>query len=147
MFRSIVVSLAVLALLQAAFAVIDVSKTKNIEIRFTDEDVVPKTALKTLAPETYADRYIGDLEVGTRFAEEMILRRVVVFRNPTYSVQRSSMTLYTNGIVHYLRVENNAGSYAVICDHSNTLGSRNTFITLRVYPQSNSTLSLILASH
>lgn len=44
MSRPIVVSLAVLALLQAASA-IDVSKTSNVEFEFADKDVVPKTAL------------------------------------------------------------------------------------------------------
>nr|ADX36407.1 hypothetical protein [Brachymyrmex patagonicus]ADX36412.1 transcriptional regulator for cysteine regulon [Brachymyrmex patagonicus] len=147
MSRSIVLVLAVLAFLQASSAV-DLSETKNVQIAFTDEDVVPKTMLKSLIPNTYVAGFIGNIEIGTRYPDETIFRRVVEFNNPTNTVQTSTLTLtVTNGIFHYLSVVNDNGSYAVICDEPNTLGSSRARINIRGSPNTRSYLTIVAAVH
>ncbi|EFN88991.1 hypothetical protein EAI_11784 [Harpegnathos saltator] len=143
MSRSVVVPLVLLALSQAAFATtVDVSKTKTVELQFTDEDIVPKTELKNLVPQTYANGFIGDLEIGSRLRDETIFQRIIVFNNPTDYVQSSELKVNGPGIVHYINAQNFQGSYAVVCDHSDALGSSRIYLTIRVNPQ---TKSLLLA--
>ncbi|XP_029662778.1 uncharacterized protein LOC115235255 [Formica exsecta] len=148
MSRPIVVVLAVLAFLQASSASVDLSETKNVLIEFADKDVVPKTALKNLVPNTYVAGFIGNLEIGRRYSDETIFRRVIEFNNPTNIVQSSTLTLtVTNRILHYISVVNDNGSYAVICDEPNTLGSSRGNINIRASPNTKSYLTIITAVH
>ncbi|XP_011147480.1 uncharacterized protein LOC105187984 [Harpegnathos saltator] len=148
MSRSVVVPLVLLALSQAAFATtVDVSKTKTVELQFTDEDIVPKTELKNLVPQTYANGFIGDLEIGSRLRDETIFQRIIVFNNPTDYVQSSELKVNGPGIVHYINAQNFQGSYAVVCDHSDALGSSRIYLTIRVNPQTKSRISLFVALH
>ncbi|KAM0737129.1 hypothetical protein ACS0PU_000222 [Formica fusca] len=148
MSRPIVVVLAVLAFLQASSASVDLSETKNVLIEFADKDVVPKTALKSLVPNTYVAGFIGNLEIGRRYSDETIFRRVIEFNNPTNIVQSSTLTLtVTNRILHYISVVNDNGSYAVICDEPNTLGSSRGNINIRASPNTKSYLTIITAVH
>ncbi|CAL1677182.1 unnamed protein product [Lasius platythorax] len=148
MSRPIVVVFAVLALLQASSA-IDLSETKNVQIQFADEDIVPKTALKSLVPDTYAaSGFIGNLEIGRRYPEETVFRRVIEFNNPTNTVQSSTLTLtVNNGILHYVSVVNDSGSYAVVCDEPNTLGSSRGNINIRASANTKSYLTIVAAVH
>lgn len=42
--------------------------------------------------------FIGNLEIGKRYADETVFRRVIEFNNPTSSVQSTTLTLtVTNG--------------------------------------------------
>ncbi|XP_070151976.1 uncharacterized protein [Polyergus mexicanus] len=148
MSRPIVVVLAVLTFLEASSASVDLSETKNILIEFADKDVVPKTALKNLVPNTYVAGFIGNLEIGRRYSDETIFRRVIEFNNPTNTVQSSTLTLtVTNRILHYISVMNDNGSYAVICDEPNTLGSSRGNINIRASPNTKSYLTIITAVH
>ncbi|XP_072758418.1 uncharacterized protein [Anoplolepis gracilipes] len=149
MSRPIVVALAVLAFLQASSAsVLDLSTTKNILIQFADEDVVPKTALKSLVPNTYVAGFIGNLEIGRRYPDETIFRRVIEFNNPTNVIQSSTLMLtVNNGVLHYVSVVNDNGSYAVVCDEPNTLGSSRGNINIRASPNTKSYLTVIAAVH
>lgn len=53
---------------------------------------------KSLVPDTYAAGFIGNLEIGRRYSDETIFRRVIEFNNPTNTVQSSTLTLtVTNG--------------------------------------------------
>ncbi|XP_050460142.1 uncharacterized protein LOC126856025 [Cataglyphis hispanica] len=144
----IVVMLAILTFLQASSASVDLSETKNVLIEFADEDVVPKTALKSLVPNTYVAGFIGNLEIGRRYSDETIFRRVIEFNNPTNTVQSSTLTLtVTNGILHYISVINDSSSYAVVCDEPNTLGSSRGNINIRASPNTKSYLTIITAVH
>ncbi|KAL6419748.1 hypothetical protein ACFW04_014458 [Cataglyphis niger] len=144
----IVVMLAILTFLQASSASVDLSETKNVLIEFADEDVVPKTALKSLMPNTYVAGFIGNLEIGRRYSDETIFRRVIEFNNPTNTVQSSTLTLtVTNGILHYISVMNDSNSYAVVCDEPNTLGSSRGNINIRASPNTKSYLTIITAVH
>ncbi|KAL0102342.1 hypothetical protein PUN28_018698 [Cardiocondyla obscurior] len=149
MSRLIVVALAVLGLLQQAAAAIDLSQSKNIQIDFTQDDIVPKTAVKSLMPEKHAaSGFIGNFEVGTRYADETIFNRDLVFNNPTNTVQSSTLTInINNGIIHYLNVENKSGSYAVICGEPGNIGSYRANINIRAGPNTKSYLTLIVAAH
>ncbi|XP_019882595.1 uncharacterized protein LOC105249593 [Camponotus floridanus] len=149
MSRLIVVALAVLAFLQASTSTsVDLSKTKNVLIELADEDIVPKTALKSLVPETYVAGFIGNLEIGRRYPDETIFRRVIEFNNPTTTVQSNTLTLtVTNGILHYISVINDSGSYAVVCDEPNTLGSSRGNINIRASPKTKSYLTVVTAVH
>ncbi|XP_012216305.1 uncharacterized protein [Linepithema humile] len=147
MSRLIIVVLGVLVLLQMVSA-IDLSTTKNVEIAFADTDTVPKTALKNLLPNSYAAGFIGNLEIGRRYPDETIFRRVIEFDNPTNTVQSSTLTLtVTNGIIHYVSVVNESGSYAVVCDEVNTLGSSRGNINIRAAAKTKSYLTVITAVH
>ncbi|KYN05657.1 PREDICTED: uncharacterized protein LOC108771483 [Cyphomyrmex costatus] len=144
----VVLALAILSLLQTVTAV-DLSQTKNVQIDFAEKDIVPKTALKNLLPETYAATgFIGNIEIGRRYADETIFRRVIVFNNPTDRVQSTTLTMsVTNGILHYISVVNDNGSYAVACDEPTTLGSRNGKINIRGAPNTRSSVTVIAAAH
>jgi len=49
---------------------------------------------KSLTPETHAaPGFIGNLEIGTRYADESVFHRVIEFNNPTSRVQSASITL------------------------------------------------------
>lgn len=54
---------------------------------------------KNLLPETYAATvFIGNIEIGRRYADETVFRRVIVFNNPTDRVQSTTLTMsVTNG--------------------------------------------------
>ncbi|KYM78372.1 PREDICTED: uncharacterized protein LOC105621509 [Atta cephalotes] len=144
----VVLALAILGLLQTVAAV-DLSQTKNVQIDFTEKDIVPKTALKNLLPETYAATgFIGNIEIGRRYADETVFRRVIVFNNPTDRVQSTTLTLsVTNGILHYTSVVNDNGSYAVACDEPTTLGSSKGKINIRGAPNTRSSITIIAAAH
>ncbi|XP_029175779.1 uncharacterized protein LOC114944161 [Nylanderia fulva] len=148
MSRPIVVAIvAIIAFLQASSA-IDISQTKNIQIQLSDEDIVPNTALKSLTPNTYAAGFIGNIEIGRRYNEETIFRRVAEFNNPTNNVQSSTLTLtVNNGILHYISVVNESGSYAVVCDEPNTLGSSRGKINIRASANTKSYLTIVAAVH
>ncbi|XP_011634354.2 uncharacterized protein LOC105425330 [Pogonomyrmex barbatus] len=147
MSRPIVVALAILGLLQAATA-IDLSQTDNIQVNFAEEDVVPKTALKSLVSNTYAAGFIGNLEIGQRRADETVFRRVIEFNNPTNTVQSGILTLtITNGVIHYISVMNDNGSYAVVCGESSSLGTSRTSINIRASANTKSYLTIIAAAH
>ncbi|KAL6260521.1 hypothetical protein P5V15_008045 [Pogonomyrmex californicus] len=147
MSRPIVVALAILGLLQAATA-IDLSQTDNIQINFAEEDVVPKTALKSFVSNTYAAGFIGNLEIGQRRADETVFRRVIEFNNPTNTVQSGILTLtVTNGVLHYINVMNDNGSYAVVCGESSSLGTSRTNINIRASANTKSYLTIIAAAH
>ncbi|XP_071573612.1 uncharacterized protein [Temnothorax nylanderi] len=148
MSRPIVVALAILGLLQAATA-IDLSQTKNVQVDFSERDIVPKTALKSLVPETHAaSGFIGNLEIGRRYADESVFRRVIEFNNPTNTVQSSTLSLtVTNGIIHYISVVNDSGSYAVICDEPGTLGKSRANINIRASANTKSYLTIVVAAH
>ncbi|XP_020289645.1 uncharacterized protein LOC109857585 [Pseudomyrmex gracilis] len=148
MSRAIVVAFAILALLQAASANSDISKVKNIQIDLTEKDIVPKTTLKNLESNTFTGGFIGNIEIGQRFPDEVVLRRVIEFENPTNNVQSTTITLTANrGIIHYVRILNDPGSYAVICDEPNSLGSSRGNFNIRVSPRTKSTLTVIAAAH
>lgn len=52
---------------------------------------------KSLVPDTYAaSGFIGNLEIGRRYPEETVFRRVIEFNNPTNTVQSSTLTLTVN---------------------------------------------------
>ncbi|XP_076672476.1 uncharacterized protein LOC143371330 [Andrena cerasifolii] len=148
MARSIAVVLfTALALLQAASAV-DVSKQKNVRLEFTDKDGVSKTRLQGAFPEERGPGFIGDLTIGQRYADETVFRRVVEFNNPTNAVQTTTLALsVSNGVIHQISAKNVQGSYAVVCEDSNSLGTSRSTLNLRVSPNSTSSLILTIASH
>ncbi|XP_012538764.1 uncharacterized protein LOC105838017 [Monomorium pharaonis] len=148
MSRPIVVVFAILGLLQAVTA-IDLSLSRRVQIDFDEKDIVPKTQLKSLVPEAHAaSGFIGNLEIGRRYADEKVFRRVIEFNNPTNTIQTTTLTLTINGgILHYLSAVNENGSYAVICDESTTLGSSSGSINVRAAANTKSYVSLVAASH
>ena len=145
MFPSIVsILFAALALLQVSSAV-DISKYKNIRLEFTSSD--GETQTKLLGDDRGAG-FIGDFSAGQRYSDEIIFRRVVEFENPTNMVQSTTLNLsVSNAIIHYVSARNAVGSYAVVCNESNSLGSSKGSITLRVPPNSTSSLTLLIAAH
>ncbi|XP_011163167.1 uncharacterized protein LOC105198211 [Solenopsis invicta] len=147
MSRPIVVAFAILGLLQAVIA-IDLSLSKNIQINLDEKDIVPKTDLKNLVPEPHAaNEFIGNLEIGTRYADEKVFRRIIEFNNPTNTVQTTTLTLTVNGILHYISAVNQNGSYAVICDEVSTLGSSRGSIKVRAAANTKSYVLIVAAAH
>ncbi|XP_078034653.1 uncharacterized protein LOC144468801 [Augochlora pura] len=141
--RSIFTLFATLALLQAASA-IDISQYKNVRVEFGDNDNIQTK----LAADERGTGFIGDLTVGQRYADETVFRRVIEFENPTNVIQSTTLNLsVSNGVIHYVSVRNNPGSYAVVCDNPSSLGKSMGSINLRVPPTSKSVLSLTIASH
>ncbi|EZA61044.1 hypothetical protein X777_08256 [Ooceraea biroi] len=53
----------------------------------------------------------------------------------------------TNGIIHYVSVVNDNGSYAVTCGESNSLGSSRSNINIRASPNTKSYLTIVVAAH
>jgi len=51
------------------------------------------------------------------------------------------------GYIHYVKVMNDNGNYAVICDEPTTLGSSKGTINIRVIPYTKSYLTVIAAAH
>ncbi|KAH0948581.1 hypothetical protein HN011_001700 [Eciton burchellii] len=148
MARMIVITLlAILALLLPARA-IDLSKSKNIQLEFADTDVVPKTALKGLTSDVYGNGFIGNLELGRRYSDETVFRRVVEFHNPSNAVASNTLTMsVNNGIIHYISVVNDNGSYAVVCGEPNSLGSSRSNINIRTFSNTKSYLTITVAAH
>ncbi|XP_011686471.1 PREDICTED: uncharacterized protein LOC105449166 [Wasmannia auropunctata] len=147
MSRPIVVALAVLGFLQAATA-FDLSQTKNVV--FTEEDIVPKTALKSFVPEAHAAAgFIGNLEVGSRYPDEIVFRRDIDVNNPTNAVHSItlSVTLPNRQTIHYFSVINSSGSYAVVCDQPTTLGSSKSTVNIRLAANTKAYLTLVIAAH
>ncbi|XP_014468514.1 PREDICTED: uncharacterized protein LOC106741241, partial [Dinoponera quadriceps] len=98
-------------------------------------------------PQTYGDGFLGDVEVGNHRTEEIILYRVIVFNNPTNDIQSGSVQFSHKGISHYLSVVNQSGSQAIVCNNPDSLGTSKVRLNIRVHPNTDSTLDLILASH
>ncbi|XP_076628658.1 uncharacterized protein LOC143345429 [Colletes latitarsis] len=145
MFRSIVAVLFVaLALLQATSAV-DISKYKNIRLELNDNDAVPNTRL---FGDERAQGFIGDIQIGQRYSDENVFRRLVEFDNPTDVVQTSTLNLsVSNGVIHYVNARNQPNSYAVACVDSTNVGTPGKGINFRVAPRSKAALTLIVAAH
>lgn len=55
--------------------------------------LISLTLQKSLVPDTYVAGFIGNLEIGRRYPDETIFRRVIEFNNPTNTVQSSTLTL------------------------------------------------------
>ncbi|XP_003706743.1 uncharacterized protein LOC100874754 [Megachile rotundata] len=144
MFRSIVGILFVaLALLQTV-STIDISKYKSVRLEFSSTDGVTQPKLG----EDRGSGFIGDFIAGQRYSDEIVFRRVVEFENPTNTIQTTTLNIsVSNAIIHYISARNAPGSYAVICNDSNSLGSSNGSITLRVSPNSTSSITLVVAAH
>lgn len=51
------------------------------------------------------------------------------------------------GIIHYVNVVNDRGSYAVVCDELNTLGSSRGNINIRAAAKTKSYLTIVTAVH
>ena len=51
------------------------------------------------------------------------------------------------GTIHYVSVLNEPNSYAVACEEPYSLGTSRTSFNVRVLPNSNSVLSLLVAAH
>lgn len=52
-------------------------------------------------PDTRGAGFIGDLEIGQRYSDETVFRRVIVFDNPTNTVERTTLALsVTNGKIN-----------------------------------------------
>ncbi|KAF7392740.1 hypothetical protein HZH66_008573 [Vespula vulgaris] len=151
MFRSsFLVSLFLVGLVFSTIvSAIDVSKTKKTDISLTENDVVPKTQLKQLVPS--ADRsttFVGDVSAGGRYPNEVVYRRILQFDNPTGGIHSFSMTLSVpNGIINYVNIMNNQGSYAVACIDESTLESSKVIVHYRIPASSTSYLMLIVAAH
>ncbi|KAL2715164.1 hypothetical protein V1478_014862 [Vespula squamosa] len=127
---------------------IDVSKTKKTDISLTENDVVPKTQLKQLPSADRSTTFIGDVSAGGRYPNEVVYRRILQFDNPTREIHSLSVTLSVpNGIINYVNVMNNQGSYAVACIDESTLESSNVIVHYRIPASSTSYLMLIVAAH
>ncbi|XP_076172814.1 uncharacterized protein LOC143149382 [Ptiloglossa arizonensis] len=145
MFRPIV---GVLCVALAVASAVDISQVKTIRVDFDGSDGVPRTKLLGTEKAELGPGFIGDIYLGQRYADETIFRRVVEFENPTDVVQGTTLNLsIANGIIHFVSMRNNPGSYAVVCDDATSLGTSKTNIKLRVNPQSSASLILTIAAH
>ncbi|XP_043276594.1 uncharacterized protein [Venturia canescens] len=108
---------------------------------FTDADLVHEEF-----PELMATKFIGDLTIGSRRAGDYLYQQTIVIPNPSSSV--NSTTFYYDaprGTVNYLSVVNDVGSYAAVCDFPYSLGSSRTYFSVRVVPNSRSSLKVYVA--
>ncbi|KAK2575685.1 hypothetical protein KPH14_012076 [Odynerus spinipes] len=149
MFRPIFTVVLSAGLLFSVAIAIDVSKTNRTDISLTEDDVVPKTQLKKLLPDS--DRRptsIEDDASGVRYPDEIVYRRILKLDNPTGAIQSTSTELSVNhGLINYVSITNGPNSYAVACIEDSTLGTSRVIIHLRVPPNSSSELMLIVAAH
>ncbi|XP_043270752.1 uncharacterized protein [Venturia canescens] len=127
----------------------DVRKLGDENLLFTQDDALPQHELTRLIEEKRETRFIGDLVVGERRADETIFRRTVEVSNPTEDVYSTAINLsVTNGgIIHYMSMLNEKGSYAVACDEPYSLGKSQSNFYIRVLPNSKSTLTMVVAAH
>ncbi|XP_033226075.1 uncharacterized protein LOC117178748 [Belonocnema kinseyi] len=133
-----------------AFAAADGSAKKGlIHVDLTDKDVVPLSEMPRVAGlDEREGGFIGDLIIGQRRADETVFRRTVQVSNPTKQVYSTAISLnVNNGIIHHLSVFNERGSYGVVCDEPYTLGKSRSSFNVRVPPNTESSLSLIVAAH
>ncbi|XP_014208843.1 uncharacterized protein LOC106639650 [Copidosoma floridanum] len=126
-----------------------VTKNNRETIYLTDKDIVPKDELGPLLKEAKKEyRFIGDLVIGERHADETIFRRSIEAANPTDQVYSSAVTINVErGTIHYLSVTNEKNSYVVVCDEPYSLGTSRTSFNLRVPPNTKSQLWLLVAAH
>ncbi|XP_015177726.1 PREDICTED: uncharacterized protein LOC107067067 [Polistes dominula] len=150
MFRSIFfVALFHLGFLFSIISTIDISNTKKTDISLSENDIVPKNQLKQLVPSSdRSTSFIGDAFSGNRYPNEVVYRRILQFDNPTTEIHSFSMTLNVpNGIINYVNIMNNQGSYAVACIDESTLESSKVLVHYRIPASSTSNLLLIVAAH
>ncbi|XP_063990227.1 uncharacterized protein LOC135169296 isoform X1 [Diachasmimorpha longicaudata] len=127
---------------------IDVRVLGDADFRFSSEDAVSVKDLAKQLDDNRAMRFIGDLTIGERQPSETVFSRTIEVSNPTPEVYRTSISVSVdNGIIHYLSVINDPGSYAVACDERYSLGGSRSRFDLRVTPRSENTLTLIIAAH
>lgn len=127
----------------------ETEKRGLIHVDLTDKDIVSSSELSRVAGSDERETgFIGDLIIGLRRSDETIFRRTVQVSNPTKRVYRTTISLnVNNGIIHHLSVFNERGSYAVVCDEPYTLGNTRSSFNVRVPPNTESTLTLIVAAH
>ncbi|XP_024938316.1 uncharacterized protein LOC107265070 isoform X1 [Cephus cinctus] len=93
-------------------------------------------------------RFIGDLVIGQRQQEETLFWRSLEIDNPTNDVYGQEIALaVTNGVIHYISVINDRGSYAVACDRPYALGSSRSSFNIRVTPNSHSYVTVVVGAH
>ncbi|XP_011499938.1 PREDICTED: uncharacterized protein LOC105363837 [Ceratosolen solmsi marchali] len=127
----------------------DVTDKRVEHITLTDKDIVSKEQLDLKLKNGKRDyKFIGDLEIGDRHADETVFRRSVEISNPTDEVYNTAITLNVErGTIHYLSVSNERNSYAVACDEPYSLGTSRTSFNVRVPPNTQSQLWLLVAAH
>ncbi|XP_015108993.1 uncharacterized protein LOC107035881 [Diachasma alloeum] len=127
---------------------IDVRVLSDADFRFGTDDTISAKDLAKRLDDDRAMRFIGDLTIGERQHSETVFSRTIQVSNPTPEVYRTAISVSVdNGIIHYLSVINDPGSYAVACDEPYSLGGSRSGFNLRVTPRSENTLTLIIAAH
>ncbi|XP_001608032.1 uncharacterized protein LOC100123179 [Nasonia vitripennis] len=127
----------------------DVTEKRVEHIDLTEKDIVKKDEMDfKLRDNKRESRFIGDLVIGERLADETIFRRSVEISNPTDQVYNSAIMLSVErGTIHYVSVNNEKNSYAVACDEPYSLGTSRTSFNVRVPPNTKSQLWLLVAAH
>ncbi|OXU22886.1 hypothetical protein TSAR_000113 [Trichomalopsis sarcophagae] len=136
----------------------DVTEKRVEHIDLTEKDIVKKDEMLLITKKFFKDfklrdnkresRFIGDLVIGERLADETIFRRSVEISNPTDQVYNSAIMLSVErGTIHYVSVNNEKNSYAVACDEPYSLGTSRTSFNVRVPPNTKSQLWLLVAAH
>jgi hypothetical protein len=54
------------------------------------------TLQKGLTSDVYGNGFIGNLELGRRYSDETVFRRVVEFHNPSNAVASNTLTMSVN---------------------------------------------------
>ncbi|XP_011309129.1 uncharacterized protein [Fopius arisanus] len=127
---------------------IDVRVLNDTDFLFTRDDTITAKDLAKRLDDGKAMRFIGDLTIGERQPSETVFTRTIQVSNPTPEVYRTAISVSVdNGIIHYMSVLNEPGSYAVACDEPYSLGGSRTGFNVRVTPRSETVLTLIIAAH
>ncbi|KAL7286885.1 uncharacterized protein LOC106650898 [Trichogramma pretiosum] len=146
--RYTLVALGAFVLLTGLVEAFDVTKTKTENIFLTEEDVVKDEPAGSLRANVREYRFIGDLVIGDRLADETVFRRSVDIANPTNQVYSTTISLNVErGKIHFLSATNERNSYAVGCDEPYSLGHSKISFNVRVPPSSKSQLWLLVAAH
>ncbi|XP_015589553.1 uncharacterized protein LOC107265070 isoform X2 [Cephus cinctus] len=148
MLRQILFVLLIHALLRAVVAKNATPADNSRNLIFTTEDALPANELSRLTEADAETRFIGDLVIGQRQQEETLFWRSLEIDNPTNDVYGQEIALaVTNGVIHYISVINDRGSYAVACDRPYALGSSRSSFNIRVTPNSHSYVTVVVGAH